>query len=136
MFCSRALSTTCRNVIFCQQLHCFRSHNFTWGRIDLWYVKCHLSKIVSDNDVTSANFMKKLVSIREKMSFLVTDSPFFTLSERYQVLFSMRRYSIGLYSASVASTLTVLFRSPSSPLHALRYFVLCRPSFSSSFLKL
>ena len=78
---ARVISPLGRNIIFCMRRYRFSFYDFIFERIDMQDVKMYLSRSVPGRNIATANFLKELLSIRDRTSFVTADSSFLTQSE-------------------------------------------------------
>ena len=73
---ARVISPLGRNIMFCVRHYRFSFCDFMFERIDMRDVKSYLSRSVPERNIATANFLKELVSLRDRTSFFTPDSSF------------------------------------------------------------
>ena len=86
---ARVISPLGRNIIFCMRRYRFSFYDFMFERIDMRDVKRYLSRSVPERNIATANFLKELVSLRDRTSFFTPNSSFMTQSELSDIILSV-----------------------------------------------
>ena len=76
-----------RNIIICERRYHFRFHDFALGLIHVRYIKHHFSGTFTEKNIATSEFIKELVSLREKSSFFMPAPLLFTQTEILDIVY-------------------------------------------------
>ena len=83
---AHATSLIGKNMINCQHRYHFRFHDFALGFIDSRHFRRHFSDVVSEMNVATSEFIRELVSLRQRSSVFIPAPSLLTHTELLDII--------------------------------------------------